>query len=110
MQISIEHAGEAREIVANLMQLYLHDMSEYADDEVAPDGRFTYRYFEHYWREPSRHPFLVRVDETPAGFALVTTIPRGSSRKVGQPGRTGRAAQSKSSRLPDCQSVRTNIC
>ena len=64
-------ATDERDVLANLMQLYLHDMSEFDGVDVARDGRYAYRYFERYWREPGRHPFIVRADGQIAGFALV---------------------------------------
>ncbi|MEW5867055.1 MAG: GNAT family N-acetyltransferase [Bacillota bacterium] len=37
-------------------------------------GLYGYKYLDHYWTEPGRHPFLVRVGSKLAGFALVRTI------------------------------------
>jgi predicted acetyltransferase len=58
-------------ILANLLQLYAHDFSEFHEVELADDGRFHYQHLPLYWREPNRHPFLVRVDERLAGLVLV---------------------------------------
>jgi predicted acetyltransferase len=58
-------------ILANLLELYVHDFSEYTDLEPGPDGRFGYPDLPLYWREPGRHPFLIRMDGKLAGFALV---------------------------------------
>ena len=58
-------------IVANLIQLYAHDFSEFLHLELGADGRFNYEPLPLYWSEPNRHPFLVRMDGNLAGFVLV---------------------------------------
>ena len=59
--------------VANLMQLYLHDFSEFSDigtdhGEVASDGRFVYDYLDSYWLEAGRIPLVIQADGRLAGF------------------------------------------
>lgn len=65
---------EDKSIIANLLQLYLYDFSELAGWAINEHGLFNYPYLDHYWTEPDRHPFLVRVDGELAGFALVRTL------------------------------------
>jgi predicted acetyltransferase len=62
---------EQEPILANLLELYAHDFSEFHDVELGPDGRFGYKQLPLYWSEPGRHPFLVRMDGKLAGFVLV---------------------------------------
>jgi len=59
-------------VLANLLELYVHDMSEFFP--VSPDasGRFGYPRLPLYWEEPGRFPFLIRTAGGLAGFALVT--------------------------------------
>ncbi|HEY8393367.1 MAG TPA: GNAT family N-acetyltransferase [Thermaerobacter sp.] len=68
---------EDKSVLANLMQLYKYDLSVYDDDpedrDVNAHGLFTYRYLDHYWTEPGRYPFFVRVEGKLAGFVLVCT-------------------------------------
>ncbi len=64
-------AAEQEPIVANLLQLYAHDFSEFHHLELGADGRFVYKELPLYWIEPHRHPFLVRMDDNLAGFVLV---------------------------------------
>ena len=64
-------AAEQQAILANLLQLYAHDFSEFYDVHVGTDGRFCYESLPLYWKEPGRHPFLVWVDGKLAGFVLV---------------------------------------
>ncbi len=64
-------APEQQPILANLLELYAHDFSEFHGIELAEDGRFGYKSLPLYWSEPDRHPFLVKIDGKLAGFALV---------------------------------------
>jgi predicted acetyltransferase len=57
--------------VGNLMQLYLYEFPYIDHLELGDDGRFPYQYFDRYWQDPGRHPFLIRADHRLAGFALV---------------------------------------
>lgn len=58
-------------ILANLLELYAHDFSEFHPIQLDAEGRFGYPSLPLYWREPNRYPFLVRVDGKLAGFVLV---------------------------------------
>jgi predicted acetyltransferase len=62
---------EQEPILANLLELYAHDFSEFHDLELEADGRFGYRCLPLYWSEPGRHPFLVWVEGKLAGLVLV---------------------------------------
>jgi len=65
-------SAEAR-LLANLLALYMHDMSEIFPVEVGADGRFAYDKLPLYWSEPERRfPFLIRAGGKLAGFALAT--------------------------------------
>jgi len=64
-----EHAP----LLANLLELYVHDLSEVFPIEVGADGRFGYDRLPLYWREPERRfPFLIRANGRVVGFTLVT--------------------------------------
>jgi predicted acetyltransferase len=67
----IPAASEQEPILANLLQLYAHDFSEFHDIELGADGRFSYKQLPLYWSDSNRHPFLVRVDGKLAGLAFV---------------------------------------
>lgn len=64
-------APEQESILANLLELYAHDFSEFHNVELGPDGRFGYAPLPLYWSEPARQAFFIRVDGRLAGFALV---------------------------------------
>jgi predicted acetyltransferase len=76
MNIEIQRAtAREKSVLRNLMELCQHDYSEYDGADVDDHGRFEYKYLDHYWTEPERHPFLVRVAGKLAGFVLVRAIP-----------------------------------
>ena len=62
---------EQSPILANLLELYAHDFSEFQPLDIGPDGRFGYKSLPLYWSESNRHPFLIRFDGKLAGLALV---------------------------------------
>src|SRR5438876_5635365 len=64
-------SSDQESILANLLELYAHDFSEFHDLELGADGKFGYKHLPLYWREPNRHPFLVRMDGKLAGLVLV---------------------------------------
>lgn len=61
-----------RPILRNLMELYQYDFSEFDSADLSPMGIYDYPYLDHYWTEPDRSPFLVRVNNMLAGFVLVS--------------------------------------
>jgi predicted acetyltransferase len=63
--------AEQMPVVANLIELYAHDFSEFHDLALGEDGRFGYNPLPLYWTDPNRHPFLVKMDGKLAGFVLV---------------------------------------
>ena len=72
--VSLESASAAdAPLLENLLELYVHDLSDVFDLEPGPDGRFGYDKLRLYWSDPEhRHAFLIRHGERLAGFALVT--------------------------------------
>jgi predicted acetyltransferase len=63
-----EHAS----LLSNLLELYIHDLSQVFDVEPGSDGRFGYEKLPLYWSEPERRfPFLILAGGRLAGFALV---------------------------------------
>ena len=71
-QVELVPATQRQEpILANLLELYAHDFSEFHAIAIGPDGRFGYSGLPLYWTDPARHPFLATVDGQLAGFVLV---------------------------------------
>jgi predicted acetyltransferase len=60
-----------KSVLRRLLEFYVYDYSEYMGWDTDEHGAFGYRYLDHYWTEPDRHPFFIRVDGHLAGFALV---------------------------------------
>ncbi len=79
-KVELEAAGpERRAMLANLIQLYTHDFSDYwiglPQGELGEDGRFDpYPDLDSYWVEPDREALLIRADGQLAGFALVNAF------------------------------------
>jgi len=65
--------SQDRKAVGNLLQLYLHDFSEFeGGGGVDEFGLFSYPQLETYWGEdPKRSVHVFRLDEALAGFAFV---------------------------------------
>jgi hypothetical protein len=58
---------EQEPIVANLLELYAHDFSEFHQIKIGADGKFGYNDLPLYWRDPNRRALLVRTDGNLAG-------------------------------------------
>lgn len=72
MRIEVLPATIEQELVlANLLELYAHDFSEFSNLKIGVDGRFGYEPLPLYWKESKRFPFLVRANSDLAGFILV---------------------------------------
>jgi predicted acetyltransferase len=78
----IPAAPDEEAILANLLELYMHDFSEFNDIELGEDGRFGYKSLSLYWREPDRHPFLIRMNGKLAGLVLVKRGPDFSNKQT----------------------------
>ena len=73
MEVELVPIPESHQAVMfQLWQLYLYDFSEMDGGDVGEDGRYPdLVYLAEYWRDPERHPYVVRVDGKLAGFVLV---------------------------------------
>jgi predicted acetyltransferase len=70
--IEVVPAGMEQEpVLANLLELYAHDFSEFHPSQLGADGRFGYPHLSTYWSQPDHYPFLVKVDGNLAGLALI---------------------------------------
>lgn len=70
MQITLSSDPD-KQVVAHLLQLYLHDFSIIDGMDVDETGCYPYPFLDCYWQEPGRYPFVIRVDDDLAGFVLV---------------------------------------
>jgi arginase len=73
-QVTLERATpEMAPLLQNLLELYIHELSEIFSVDIRPDGRFGYDRLPLYWTSPdTRHAFVIRCGGGLAGFALVT--------------------------------------
>lgn len=71
-------------IVQNMVQFYIYDMSTYLGRmngwEMNESGQYDGIDISLYWKEKDHHPFIIRVDDELAGFALINK--KGSSAEV----------------------------
>jgi predicted acetyltransferase len=83
-------AGEAG-LLANLLELYSHDLSEVFPIDVGADGRFGYPQLALYWTEPERRfPFFIKRSNLILGFVLIMLLPchpERAERVEGPPGK-----------------------
>lgn len=74
VDVAVARADE-RGVIANMMQLYVHDFSEQWSDqargELGDDGLFEPYPLDSYWADPDHIPLLLKVAGRPIGFALV---------------------------------------
>jgi predicted acetyltransferase len=71
--VTLERVGvDTRSIVEHLLQLYVHDLSQFRLTRPDETGRFSHdeRYVS-YFSDPDRCAYLFRDDAGPVGFALV---------------------------------------
>lgn len=75
MALALERVGvESSEILANLLQHYVYDMSEFFPIDVGDDGRFRYDMTPHWAKgDPV---YLARAGGALAGFAIVSSAER----------------------------------
>jgi predicted acetyltransferase len=70
--LSFERATrEERTLLQNMAQFYYYDFSEVLEMHLDPNGRFGDIDLSSYWTDEWRHPFLLKVDQEVAGFALI---------------------------------------
>jgi predicted acetyltransferase len=69
----IKAQPEHKQVMENLMQLYIYDFTEFLDFDVQDNGLFeAYPYLDNYWKETNhRFPYLIMQDKRIIGFVLV---------------------------------------
>lgn len=61
-------------VLRHLVELYQYDFSEFDSADVNEHGVYDYMFLDHYWTEPDRIPFFVKVNEKYAGFVLLRIL------------------------------------
>lgn len=71
-----EASIEEKEILKNLLALYLHDLSEFtADLNIDSQGFFEYDALEQYYEYESLTPLLYKINNEYSGFILLNNPP-----------------------------------
>jgi predicted acetyltransferase len=65
--------ADSKDTVWELYQEYAHELSQF-DGEKRRRGLYHYPYFDLYWEEEKRTPFLILYDHEPIGFCLLQDI------------------------------------
>jgi predicted acetyltransferase len=71
-------SGADKAVLANLLQLYCYDFSEFDGEELTPHGTFTYRYLDHYFTDDDREACLITADGRLAGFTMTRRLEDGA--------------------------------
>ncbi len=72
MEIELVEVAEAQKsVLRQMLELYEYEFSRFNDNDINDYGYYGYRYFDHYWTEPGRHAFFIKVKGKYAGFAMV---------------------------------------
>lgn len=62
---------EDRELLWNINQKYLYEMTNYYDDEMDTHGNLHYGYFDAYFTDPRRKAFLIYEGKALIGFMMI---------------------------------------
>jgi len=74
MNINLEKADiKQKNIMSNMMQLYLHDITseEFSGIEMDENGLYPYSDLEYYWTDDNFVPYFIKMDDIIAGFVLL---------------------------------------
>lgn len=71
----IEIEEKDKNIIYNLMQLYIYELSFFEDETAAfpmlDSGLYVMnKYVERYWNDENRHPYILKCNNELAGFVL----------------------------------------
>ncbi len=62
---------EDRDLLWNINQKYLYEMTMYYPDQMDENGNYHYGHFEEYFTDPRREAFFLYNDNTMVGFAML---------------------------------------
>jgi predicted acetyltransferase len=62
---------EQKPALANLLELYAYDFTEFCDFNIGDDGFYGYKPLPLYWTESTHFPYLIYVNRKIAGFILI---------------------------------------
>ena len=62
---------ENKELLWNINQKYLYEMTNFYNDPMDENGNYHYGHFNEYFWDPKRVAYFIRDDETLVGFAML---------------------------------------
>lgn len=62
---------DKEQVLFNLLQKYLYEMTTYYDDPMDENGNYPYKYLPYYFTDKDWKAYFLYDDETMIGFALV---------------------------------------
>ena len=62
---------EDHDLLWNVNQKYLYEMTNYYDDPMDESGNYHYGHFEEYFTDPQRKAFFICHDDCLVGFAML---------------------------------------
>jgi predicted acetyltransferase len=68
---------DQRDVLANLVQLYRHDMASHRSYQLTEAGTYEYPYLDDYLVDPDREAWFIRADGHLAGFVLTRCLEGG---------------------------------
>ena len=63
--------GEDRELLWNINQKYLYEMTKFYDDPMDEYGNYHYGHFDEYFSDPRRIAYFIYNDDLLIGFAML---------------------------------------
>lgn len=67
----VQVTEKERELLFNLQQKYLYEMTNYYDNPIDEKGNITYGYFEEYFHDPRRFAYLLYAEDELCGFVMI---------------------------------------
>ena len=64
-------AQKDRDLLWNLNQKYLYEMTNFYDDPMDENGNYHYGHFDEYFTDPKRTAYFIFNDDTLVGFAML---------------------------------------
>lgn len=76
MKVTLEQVlYDEKQILANLLEKYQYEFSQYDQSGINALGLFGYPYLDNYWTEENRWAYFIMADGRLAGFAMVNDFP-----------------------------------
>ncbi len=67
----VEVKDEKKELLWNMLQKYLYEMTNFYYDIMDEDGNYPYRFFDEYFSDSRRKAYFIHNDEALVGFVLL---------------------------------------